>query len=112
MFRTALPILMLLGAPAAAQPMLSLPLASDANLSSAVYACDDGRQVAVTYVNSGLDALAVITLEDAPQVFVNVIAASGARYVAGTHEWWSKGDQATLTDAMSDADPATCTTSS
>ena len=109
MTRFALPVLLTLAAPAMAQPMLSLPLDADAKMTSLMHDCDDGRQVAVTYVTSGDDALALVTLDDGPRIFVNVIAASGARYVAGALEWWAKGDQATLTDAMSDADPVTCT---
>ncbi|QXI62648.1 MULTISPECIES: MliC family protein [Paracoccus] len=104
-----LPLLLALAAPALAQPMLSLPLAPDATMTSVTHDCDDGRQVAATYVTSGDDALALVTLEDGPRIFVNVIAASGARYVSGALEWWTKGDQVTFIDAMSDADPVTCT---
>ena len=46
--------------------------------------------------------------EDYELIFVNVISASGARYVSGARTWWVKGDDAILTDDMSDAEPVTC----
>lgn len=109
MIRPALLLLLALPGPAQAQPLISLPLAPDATVTAVPHQCEDGRQAAVTYVTSGQDVLALIAFDDDPaRIFVNVIAASGARYVAGALEWWVKGDQATLTDAMSDADPVTC----
>lgn len=108
MFRLCL-ALMLAPAAAAAQPLLSLPLTSDATLTSTAYACDDGRRPTVTYVTFGSDALALIDGADGPTVFVNVVSGSGARYVAGRSEWWVKGDQATLSDSPSGDAQVTCT---
>ena len=30
---------------------------------------------------------------------INVVAASGARYVGSTYEWWNKGNDAILSNA-------------
>lgn len=66
-------------------------------VTSAVYQCDDGRSLPVEYLNTDNNMLAIVPVQDQDTIFVNVVSASGARYVAGRHEWWSKGDQATLT---------------
>lgn len=95
--------------PASSQPMLSLPLAGDARVLSVSHDCSDGVARQVSYVTSGSDSLAVFGRAEAPTIFVQVVAASGARYVAGTQEWWVKGDQAALRDlTIEDAGPVTC----
>lgn len=33
-------------------------------------------------------------------MLVNVIAASGAKYVGGVYEWWTKGKEGTLTNVQ------------
>lgn len=83
-----------------AQALLSLPLAPDSSIAPVRYACGGGREMAVRYISSSSSSLALITPDDHETLFVNVISASGARYVAGPWEWWSKGDTATLTNAM------------
>lgn len=80
-----------------AQLALTLPLSLDATMTAARYECDDGRDLAVRYVDAGANSLAIIPLEGEELVFVNVVAASGARYVSGMWEWWGKGQEATLT---------------
>ncbi|WP_108500611.1 MliC family protein [Paracoccus indicus] len=87
---------------------LTLPLTSDATVTAARYRCDDGRDLAVRYVEAGANSLAIIPLEGEEVVFVNVVAASGARYVSGMWEWWAKGEEATLTRV--DAAETTCRT--
>lgn len=101
------------GQASAADLGLTLPLSTDATITAARYQCDDGRDLPLRYVNAGGNALAIIPLEGEDLIFVNVVAASGARYVAGMWEWWSKGDEATLTRAgepgitcKTSADPA------
>ena len=91
----ALGVVMTCGA-AHAQLALTLPLPSDATVTVARYQCDDGRDLAVSYVEAGANSLAIIPLEGEEVVFVNVVAASGARYVSGMWEWWAKGEEATL----------------
>lgn len=89
-------LLMTCGA-AHAQLALTLPLPSDATVTAARYECDDGRDLAVRYVDAGANSLAIIPLEGEEIVFVNVVAASGARYLSGMWEWWAKGKEASLT---------------
>ena len=54
------------------------------------------------YINAGENSLALIPVDGAERVFVLTVSASGARYVSGGHEWWSKGDDATLDDIMTE----------
>lgn len=88
-----------------------IPLEGDVQHEVVQYDCE-GRDepITVNYINAHPNFLAVVPIEDEPLVFVNVIAASGARYVAGQYEWWSQGNDATLTDerADEDAEPLTC----
>lgn len=60
------------------------------------YACGSTGTLAVTYVNVEPNALALIPVENDTRLFVTTLSASGARYVSGPFEWWSKGDEATL----------------
>ncbi len=62
----------------------------------------------VTYYNSRDNNLAVLALEGGPRVFANVIAGSGARYAGGALEWWTKGDEASLSRVGEEA-RALCT---
>lgn len=89
--------------PAYAGAGVTLPLAGgDATIQSARYSCDGGQPFAVQYVNVGPNNLALLTLDEQDIVFVNVISGSGARYSAGSMEFWTKGETATFTDAMKD----------
>ena len=47
-----------------------------------------------------------VNLDD--RVFVNVVSASGARYVSGSYVWWSKGDTATLENELENGSILTC----
>lgn len=63
------------------------------------YQCDGDQKIMVTYLNQQTNDLAWLTRADKPgQLFVNVLSASGAKYVAGSEVWWTKGNEATLTD--------------
>ncbi len=101
---------LMLAAPAVAQVAITLPLDADARVESVRYVCGGADQTPFTvqYVNAGADHLAVIPLGQDARIFVNVIAASGARYVAGEYEWWVKGDSATLTNQMDAAASRDC----
>lgn len=82
---------------------VTLPLAGgDATIQSTRYSCDGADPFAVQYVNVGPNSLALLTLDKQDIVFVNVISGSGARYAAGSMEWWTKGEAATFTDTMKD----------
>ncbi len=66
----------------------------------------------VEYINAHPVFLAIVPIEDETLIFVNVISASGARYVSGQYEWWTRGNEATLADitADEDAEPIACHT--
>lgn len=87
---------------------LSLPLGAASDIVTAGYICDGGAPFRVTYLAAGPDRLAIVPIDGTARFFVNVIAASGARYVSGTWEWWSKGDGARLTDLTHEDDARDC----
>jgi len=64
------------------------------NLLPASYACDSGTTVAVEYPDP---QTARLTYQDATQVLNSQPAASGARYIGRTLEWWTavRGGQET-----------------
>jgi len=67
------------------------------------YICDGGKSLRVVYVNTkNGQSFATLHVGRAPLVFVNVIAASGAKYVAQQYTWWTKGDRGDLYDAQRD----------
>lgn len=97
-----------LASPGQAQTTLSLPL-QGATLDEVTYFCDGGALVEVRYLNAGPNSLALLPIDGEQRIFVNVIAASGARYVSGEYEWWTKGRSASLTNAMDEAATQACT---
>ena len=74
----------------------------DATVMAATYDCEAEGPLSVRYVNSDTDSLALVPVEGDTRVFVNVAAASGARYVTGAYEWWSRGDGAVLRNVLAD----------
>ncbi len=98
-------------APALAGATVSLPLemGPEDTIMSVRYSCADGTELVVQYINSRANALAIMQLAGEDLIFVNVIAGSGARYVSGAREWWTKGDEGSLRNKMSGADAVTCT---
>lgn len=74
----------------------------DAALTTVTYECGDAKPFDVLYATSGDDVLAVVPVDGDARIFVNVVAASGSRYVAGQYEWWVKGENATLGDLIAD----------
>ena len=96
--------------PVPAEPVLSipLPLTEESNVVPAEYDCPESGKVSVSYINAGENSLAIISTEDMDRVFVNVISASGSRYVSGEYEWWSKGDTATFTNLTQDENAQEC----
>jgi membrane-bound inhibitor of C-type lysozyme len=87
---------------------LSLALDDQASLVHETYQCADKKQLSVRYVNSKDNRLALFEIDDAQLIFVNVISGSGARYVSGPYEWWVKGSEATLSNAMDESAAANC----
>ncbi|WP_182911487.1 MliC family protein [Paracoccus sp. JM45] len=94
------------GGMAHADIALTLPLGPDANVAVQDYSCDNGTTLSVQYINAGANQLAMIPLEGQDLLFVSAVSGSGARYVSGMWEWWSKGSDATLSRAG--ADPVQC----
>ncbi|SPA37544.1 putative lipoprotein [Cupriavidus taiwanensis] len=64
------------------------------------YQCDGGKTLTVRYFNSQDNQAAVFRIEGTPVLAVSTVAASGARYVGGRYEWWTKGESGTLRDLM------------
>lgn len=93
---------------------LTLTLESDTDIerTSATYLCDNEQALRVHYVNAAPNFLAILPVDGQTHIFATTISASGARYVSGPFEWWSKGDEGTLRDLTQDEDAApllTCT---
>ncbi|HSH27675.1 MAG TPA: MliC family protein [Wenzhouxiangella sp.] len=96
-------ILAVFSPPVPAEVSLSIAFGLDeATATTLSYECDDGERFAVHYYNSGSNVLALVPVDGEQRVFVNVVSASGARYVAGQYEWWTKGQNAMLTDVIED----------
>jgi membrane-bound inhibitor of C-type lysozyme len=86
-----------------------IALSGDAERRIVRYECDGVQPFAVEYVNAAPNFLALVPVEGHTMVFANVAAASGARYVAGSYEWWTRGAEATFADTLrTDAEPVTC----
>jgi len=85
---------------------LGLTLGGDAEIKTVTYACENHDPVTVQYVNAAPNFLALLPIDGKPVVLVNVITASGAKYVSGSYEWWNKGNTATLHDVTEGLDAA------
>jgi membrane-bound inhibitor of C-type lysozyme len=86
---------------------VGIKLSGDVQIVTALYGCGDGVEpITVKYVNAAPNFFAIVPVDGADMVFVNVISASGAKYVAGQYEWWSKGADATLHDVTEGLDAA------
>ncbi|MBB3011858.1 MliC family protein [Cupriavidus alkaliphilus] len=64
------------------------------------YQCDGGKTLTVRYFNSPDNQAAVFRIDGKPVLAVSTVSASGARYVGGRYEWWTKGESGTLRDLM------------
>lgn len=104
-------LLALTGAPDASTSMqVVIGLSGNAQRTVASYECEGVETpVTVEYLNAEPNFLAFLTVGGKKLVFVNVVAASGARYVAAGFEWWTKGADATFTDLQhTGMAPVTC----
>jgi membrane-bound inhibitor of C-type lysozyme len=105
-------VLALPGAAAAVETRLQLVLELPGNAERNIvrYECEGTEPLVVDYVNASPTFLAVVPVEGERLLFANVIAASGARYVSGQYEWWTRGSEATLTDvtAPEGTEPLAC----
>ena len=70
------------------------------NRQTRKYTCATGRILHVTYWNTANgQSFALVPVKGKQLLFVNTIAASGAKYQAGSYTWWTKGPRADLYDA-------------
>lgn len=101
--------LLCVSAPAFAAATLSVPLELGPNseITTTIYACDN-QTFSVQYINTANNNLALIQIDGKERVFVNVIAGSGARYVAGEYEWWTKGNTANFSNTMKEGSTQEC----
>ena len=93
-------------------PALSLDLGQDGSLTATDYTCENGTSLSVHYLDSGVNSLAIVPIEDESHIFVAVIADSGVRYVSGPYTWWIKAKTAMLENVMDDGQPVSCTETS
>ncbi|MGL4673352.1 MAG: MliC family protein [Wohlfahrtiimonas sp.] len=65
--------------------------------------------IKIDFINKKQNNAALVTMEGdtVPNLLVNVIAASGEKYVGGIYELWIQGDDAMLTNFMTDPENAT-----
>jgi len=97
----------------AAEPAMQvvIPLAGNAQQDVKTYHCDGiDEPLTVQYINADPTYLAFVPIDGQRLIFVNVIAASGARYASGQYVWWTKGASADLYDETKgeDAKPISC----
>ncbi|WP_084055436.1 MliC family protein [Carnimonas nigrificans] len=71
---------------------------------------DDAGEISVEYLHNDTTAIALVKLpnQDDKILMNNVISGSGERYTGGIHEWWAKGDDATLRNGMDDDATLNC----
>ncbi len=97
---------------AAVDLSVGITLSGDVQIVTAVYGCGDAApELTVKYVNAAPNFFAIVPVEGQDVVFVNVVSASGAKYVSGVWEWWNKGSDASLhnvTEGLDAAPVLTC----
>ena len=80
---------------------IELPGNDTPQIAEVTYACGE-RRITATYINTETNQFAVLDLGDATVAMVTVLSGSGARYAGQQFEWWTKGEEATLTDLRSE----------
>lgn len=101
--------LMLMASPALATVDLNvgINLSGDVQIVTAVYGCGDAMpELTVKYINAAPNFFAIVPIEGADMVLVNVVTASGAKYVGGVWEFWNKGTEASLHNVTEGLDAA------
>jgi membrane-bound inhibitor of C-type lysozyme len=84
---------------------LTVPQIQTASVQTTRYDCKDRKSVSVQYTNTrNRQSFAALTVDGRKLLFVNVIAGSGAKYVADQYTWWTKGPEANLYDEMAAKD--------
>lgn len=88
--------------PAFAMP-LTVPQIQTATTNTLRYECRGGSALNVQYMNTkNKQSFALLTVDGRKLLFVNVLAASGAKYVGDHYTWWTKGPEGTLSDDTAD----------
>jgi membrane-bound inhibitor of C-type lysozyme len=86
-----------------------LDLMGDFQKTSHQYQCEGLEPFTVEFINAEPNFLAIVPVGPQKMVFVNVISASGAKYVAGQFEFWTSGTDATLYDLQATPQSVECT---
>lgn len=81
-----------------------LELSGNAERTVTSYECEGTEPIQVEYVNAAPVFLAFVPVGGEKLIFVNVLAASGARYASGQYVWWTKGGSADLYDITAGED--------
>ncbi|WP_438395909.1 MliC family protein [Caballeronia sp. DA-9] len=82
---------------------LTVPQVQTATTNTLRYKCSGGKALTVQYMNTkNKQSFALLTVDGRKMLFVNVLAASGAKYVGDHYTWWTKGPEGTLTDETAD----------
>ncbi len=84
-----------------AQVVLSLQGSFERNIVE--YECEGLEPFSVDFINAKPNFLAIVPIGPQRLVFVNVLSASGAKYVSGQFEFWTSGSEATITDLQVDS---------
>lgn len=78
---------------------ITLDSGAKASVPTVNYSCEGSEEpLPVQYINAGPNSVAILPVEGQSLLFVTTISGSGARYVSGRYEWWSKGEEGTLRD--------------
>ena len=105
------------GAAFATDLTIHLPDKVSISRTTVTYRCDsEGPRLGlpsgpfhVEYINGGGNSLAIVPVSGNALIFSNVIAGSGARYLAGKFTWWEAGGSVTVSsDSLSGKTQATC----
>ncbi|WP_197034930.1 MliC family protein [Herbaspirillum sp. RV1423] len=78
------------GATLAKPSGLSLPDVKIQSQQRLIYRCAGEVRLPVRYLNTNAGSFAYLPVAGRRQLFVSVLAASGAKYAAGHYIWWTK----------------------
>jgi membrane-bound inhibitor of C-type lysozyme len=82
---------------------LTVPQIQTATTNTLRYQCRGGNALTVQYMNTkNKQSFALLTVDGRKMLFVNVLAASGVKYVGDHYTWWTKGPEGTLSDDTAD----------
>jgi len=85
-----------------------LDLMGDFQKTTHQYECAGIEPFTVEFINAAPNFLAIVPVGPQKLVFVNVMSADGAKYVAGQYEFWTRGSEATLSDLQAEPQSIQC----